>query len=144
MDNLYDAMVDVESGGNPLAASIKGARGLMQVTQPALTDYNKSNKTTLTMDDLWNEKTNRQVGEWYMGYQIPRMLRAIRVQDNAENRLWAYNAGIGNVMKGRKPRETVYYIRKVRERLVGGEKNDGGRKYRGNKGESTQNSNSTK
>ena len=113
-DNLYDAVVQVESGGKSLATSLAGARGIMQITQPALIDYNKYNKTSYTMDDMYNPQVNSRVGVWYLGKRIPQMLSAYNVPDTVENRLWAYNAGIGNLTKGILPKETADYISKVK------------------------------
>jgi hypothetical protein len=47
-----------------------------------------------------------------MNTRIPQMLKAYKIPDTIDNRLWAYNAGIGNVKKGRLPKETRNYIRK--------------------------------
>jgi len=115
--SIFDAVVMEESAGNPLAASIKGARGLMQVTQPALDDYNTYNRQKMTMDDMWDEGKNKTVGEWYLADRIPKMLKAYKLPVTTENILWAYNAGIGNVVKGIKPKETVAYIEKVMGRV---------------------------
>lgn len=117
MASIFDAVVMEESAGNPLAASIKGARGLMQITEPALDDYNTYNRQKMTMDDMWDEEKNKTVGEWYLADRIPKMLKYYKIPVTTENILWAYNAGIGNVVKGIKPKETVLYIEKVKARL---------------------------
>jgi len=117
MASIFDAVVMEESAGNPLAASIKGARGLMQITQPAIDDYNTYNRQKMTMDDMWDSGKNKTVGEWYLADRIPKMLKAYKLPVTTENILWAYNAGIGNVVKGIKPKETVAYIDKVMGRV---------------------------
>ncbi len=115
--NLFDAVVDVESAGKPTATSIAGARGLMQITQPALTDYNRVVGTELSMDDMYDPSTNMKVGKWYLSVRIPQMLRAFKVPNTLDNRLWAYNAGIGRVVEGVMPTETKGYIGKVKSRM---------------------------
>ena len=117
MANLFDAVTEVESNNNPLAASIKGARGLMQITQPALTDYNTYNKAEYNMEDMFDPELNTTVGRWYLSNRIPTMLKAFKLPVTLDNILWAYNAGIGNVVKGIKPEETVAYIEKVKSKL---------------------------
>ena len=112
-DQLLQALISAESSGNPRAKSNKGAQGLMQITSPALTDYNTYQKSTYSMDDMYDSNINKQVGTWYLGSRIPQMLQAYKLSDTLENRLWAYNAGIGNVRKGIKPKETQVYIDKI-------------------------------
>jgi len=117
--NLFDAVVQAESSGNPLASSVKGASGLMQITEPALLDYNTYTKSQLTMDDMWDEGKNKSVGQWYLAERIPKMLRYYKLPVTTENILWAYNAGIGNVVKGIKPKETINYIQRVLSEMGG-------------------------
>ena len=121
MPGLISSLIQAESSGNPTATSIKGARGLMQITQPALDDFNLYQKKSYVMDDMFDEGKNREVGRWYFADRIPKMLNAYQIEDTVENRLWAYNAGIGNVRKGIKPQETVNYIKKITGMIRGGE-----------------------
>lgn len=44
-----------------------GAIGLMQIRQPALTDFNRANGTSYKLDDLFYPTINVQVGTWYLG-----------------------------------------------------------------------------
>ena len=119
-DQLLQALISAESSGNPRAKSNKGAQGLMQITSPALTDYNTYQKSTYSMDDMYDSNINKQVGTWYLGSRIPQMLQTYKLPDTLENRLWAYNAGIGNVRKGIKPKETQVYIDKILKAMRGG------------------------
>src|SRR3990167_1777244 len=112
-DQLLQALISAESSGNPRAKSNKGAQGLMQITSPALADYNTYQKSAYSMDDMYDSNINKQVGTWYLGSRIPQMLQTYKLPDTLENRLWAYNAGIGNVRKGIKPKETQVYIDKI-------------------------------
>lgn len=127
--DIISCIISVESSGNPSAYNSRsGAIGLMQITPIVLREYNEdTQKNCLTcyedgfLDqpicyrkiDLYNPKVNRQVGSWYFNYRIPKMLKHYHIKDTIENRLWAYNSGIGNVVKGIKPKETRDYIRKV-------------------------------
>ena len=117
MDEFINAIIQEESSGNPLAVSSVGARGLMQITKPALTDYNTYHTDKMSMDDMWDEEKNKTVGIWYVNKKIPEYLRHYKIEDTLENRLWSYNAGIGNVRKGIKPQETIDYIGKVMQRI---------------------------
>ena len=112
-DKLLQAIIQAESSGNPEAVSPVGATGLMQIMQPALTEYNQYKNAEWTMHDMLNPKKNVRVGTWYFNERIPQMLRHFGVEDTPENRLWAYNAGIGRVVEGIKPKETVDYIQRV-------------------------------
>jgi len=117
MGDILDAIIQVESSGNPLATSAMDARGLMQITEPALKDYNTYHTDTYTMDDMYDEAKNKAVGGWYYNKQIPKYLKHFKIKDTTENRLWSYNAGIGNVVKGIKPQETIDYIDRVNARM---------------------------
>lgn len=116
-EDVLNAIIFAESSGNKLALSSKGARGLMQITQPALDDYNTFHTEKMSMDDMYEGTKNRTVGNWYFNKRIPQMLKHFKIEDTTENRLWSYNAGIGNVVKGIKPQETVDYIGKVMSRI---------------------------
>lgn len=119
--NLFSAIEDVESAGNPLAESLKGAVGLMQITQPALDDYNNAHSENLTMEDMTDASPNRKVGRWYVTKRIPQMLQAYNVPVTLDNLLWAYNAGAKKVRDGIMPQETKDYIAKVKSKLDGKE-----------------------
>jgi hypothetical protein len=54
------------------------------------------------------------VANWYMNKRIPQMLKHYKRKDTIENRLWCYNAGIGMLLKGIKPKETKEYINKYK------------------------------
>jgi soluble lytic murein transglycosylase-like protein len=60
------ALVDVESSFNAKAKNKKGeAYGLCQVTSPCLTQYNWKHGTNYTLEDMYNEDLNLEVGFWY-------------------------------------------------------------------------------
>lgn len=86
------AMIQIESGGNPFAIGGTSDFGLLQITQPALTDFNKRFGVSWTLFDIWiDPRRNIQVGTWYLSW--------LQEQFNNDMRLAvsAYNQGIGNV-----------------------------------------------
>lgn len=110
-------IADIESSGHPDAYNRhSGAVGLCQITAVVLKEYNIKHKTGHTMKELYTAGFNMAVADWYMNVRIPQMLRAYNIEDTTRNRLWAYNAGIGNVVKHRMPEETKSYIVKYEGR----------------------------
>ena len=116
---LMDRIKQIESSGNPDAVSEDGAVGLYQIMpDEALADWNTYHpKETHTINALWNPVENEKIAQWYMNERIPQMLKHYKLQDTVDNRLAAYNAGIGNLRKIRAgtmkmPSETSKYIRK--------------------------------
>ena len=105
-------IAQIESGGNPYAYNPKsGAVGLYQITPICLEEYYLDG---LTMADMYNPQLSLKVANWYMNRRIPKMLKYYNIPDTIENRLFAYNAGIGKVIKGIKPKETINYIKKYK------------------------------
>ena len=99
-------IAQIESNGNTFADSYRGAkygRGLHQVSEICLTEYNNYNKTNYKPKDLYIPLINTKIAKWYLNVRIPKMLKAYNISDTLNNRLWAYNAGIGRVVKGIKP-----------------------------------------
>jgi soluble lytic murein transglycosylase-like protein len=118
-----DAIKMIESSnGRDKRVSSKGAVGLMQITPICLKDYNIQTKSKYTMKDMWNDDINFKVGSWYINVRIPQFLRAYRFRDYGENRLLAYNMGIGRMRKLRSiygnrwhlklPTESKNYLKK--------------------------------
>lgn len=96
------------------------ARGLGQITPIALKEYNTFNpQQAYKPDDLFQVEPNDNVSNWYINQRIPQMLGALGIADTVDNRLIAYNAGVGVLAKvvagkrGLKP-ETVDYLRKYK------------------------------
>lgn len=105
----------LESSGNPGAWNKKeDARGLHQIRQGALKEYNKFHpKARFAMDDLWNASVSTLVAEWYLNVRIPQMIRYFKKPDTIENRLIAYNAGIAYVAHDKPtPEKTEEYLQK--------------------------------
>jgi soluble lytic murein transglycosylase-like protein len=109
-------IIQIESNGNPRAYNkSSGARGLCQITQICLNEWNnyKAGAWGLLLPvDLWNPDINLAVATWYINERIPQMLKFYDIKDTIENRLRAYNSGIGTLVKGRYPQETRDYVRK--------------------------------
>ena len=110
-------IIQIESSGNPKAYNPKTQDiGLMQITPICLEDYNNYNPDYTTID-LYTPEINKIIGTWYINYRIPRMLNYYNIPDTIENRLIAYNWGIGNLIKYTKgelelPKETKEYLEK--------------------------------
>jgi soluble lytic murein transglycosylase-like protein len=109
-------IAQIESNFNPLAYNRgSGARGMYQITLVCLADYNQFHKAKLTKKQLFDPIMAREVANWYNNNRIPQLLRYYHKEVSTSNQLWAYNAGIGLVMKGIKPGESVRYINKYRQ-----------------------------
>ncbi len=87
---LVLAVIRTESDFRPDALSPVGARGLMQLTEPALSDVNRYLKTDYRFDDMYDPKINIRCGTCYLFL----MYRQFGRYDTA---LAAYNAGPGVV-----------------------------------------------
>jgi soluble lytic murein transglycosylase-like protein len=113
-------IAQIESSGNPLAYNLNSkARGLYQITPICLKDYVQMNDIFYADPDyLFNPAFNTKVANWYFNKRIPQLLKHFNKSVTLENVLWAYNAGIGKVIKGNMPKETKDYIAKYK-RLAG-------------------------
>ena len=110
-----DIIAQIESSGNRWAISYAGAkygRGLYQVSEIALLDYNKENNAKIAPESLFEPMIGEMVAKWYLTQRIPFFLRNKGIPVTLANILWAYSAGIGNVVKGIKPQETRNYIKR--------------------------------
>lgn len=114
-----NAIYQIESSLNPKAINARTkAYGLGQVTPIVVADWNNMNpKQRLTHDQMLDPLLNQRVSSWYMNQRIPQMLSAYRVPDTTDNRLIAYNAGIGYARKGLIPDETKAYLTKYKAAL---------------------------
>ncbi len=96
---LVKAIAHVESAGNSNAISSAGAQGLMQLMPDTAKD--------MGVTDSFDPRQNIMGGTKYIATLINRY------GGDIAKALWAYNAGPGNVDKGRKPKETRKYINDV-------------------------------
>lgn len=103
----------IESSGNPLAYNRNsGATGMYQIMPIVVKEYNNTFRSDLRVKDMFNSEIALTVSNWYINSKIPEYFRIYKIKDTVENRLWAYNAGIGLLKKGIKPLETRKYIAK--------------------------------
>ena len=113
-----EVIKQIESSGDPLAFNARsGARGLYQITKICLKDFNQRNNDSYTMAEMYNPVKNEAVARWYIYKRIPQMLNYYDIPITVDSVLWAYNAGIGRVIKGELPSETVEYIRRYKRRV---------------------------
>jgi soluble lytic murein transglycosylase-like protein len=105
----------IESHGNPLAYNkSSGAKGLYQITQICLDEYNNYNNKSYNSNDLFIPSINETIASWYLEKRIPQMLKYYNLEVTVENILWAYNGGIGKVRKNIMDKETENYIEKYK------------------------------
>lgn len=90
---LVLAVIVQESGGDPQATGRTGDYGLMQITAPTLTDFNKVNNKSYTLADMYDPIKNVEVGTWYLSWLHNTFSLSWR------DTLRAYNVGIGTVLK---------------------------------------------
>ncbi|MGE5790669.1 MAG: transglycosylase SLT domain-containing protein, partial [Syntrophaceae bacterium] len=108
--NLIATVIYVESRGNVLAVSQKGAKGLMQLTPAVYDQYN--------MGDPFDIEQNVSVGTAYLAYLLRRF------DGNLEHALAAYNCGPTRVIEhnGIPPiKETQEYVERIMEHYRKGE-----------------------
>lgn len=99
---LIQAVIRTESGFDPKAVSVKGARGLMQLMPDTARIYG--------VEDAFDPEQNIQAGARHLGRLLSRF------DGNLPLALAAYNAGENAVLKyGRVPpyNETTHYVSKV-------------------------------
>jgi len=94
---LVKAIIWRESRFQPQKSGAAGERGLMQVTEPAAQDWAKaSGVTAFAPSDLFDPKTNIEVGTWYLA-------KALRHWSSQEDplpfALGEYNAGRSRVKR---------------------------------------------
>ena len=114
---LVNAVIQVESAGNPNAVSPVGAAGLMQV-MPDTARQPGNGVTPLDWEKRFDPKENKRFGTEYLNAMLKRF-------GNIDDALAAYNWGPTATEKwierGRKthqmPQETIDYIKKVRKEL---------------------------
>jgi len=112
-----DIIAQIESSNNPQAVSFRGAkygRGLHQISEICLKEYNNYNGTRYIPEDLFDVDINTSIADWYLNKRIPTMLVHYGIEVRLEAILWAYNAGIGRVVEGFMPEETKKYIKKYK------------------------------
>ena len=114
------AIAVLESGGNPLAYNAhEQAYGAFQIRQCVITDYNTAGPGRthpLVLSDMYDPFISEVTADWYIYTAIPKYLQYYNIKDTVDNRLIAYNAGIGTLASGRKiPALTRAYVRLYKE-----------------------------
>jgi len=97
---VSNAVIQVESSGNPKAVSHAGARGLMQIMEPTWTEMTtKIYGAALPFDKAFDPEINRKVGTYYLKW-IDDYLRNRLGDDYAfTGTIMSYYWGIGNHCK---------------------------------------------
>lgn len=112
-------IASIESSNNPKAENTQtGARGLTQIMQPTWKEMVAKMGEDWSWDDALDGEKNLAVGSYYMNTEIPRLLKHYGIEDTIENRLAAYNWGIGNLKNvgiEKAPQETIEYIEKYND-----------------------------
>ena len=90
MDNMIDALIMAESGGNPMAVSPVGAQGLAQVMPATARDPGFG---VTPLEDPFDPVQSRRFAKEYLGAMLKRY------KGNLPAALVAYNAGPGNADK---------------------------------------------
>ncbi len=98
---LIQAVIQAESGGNPLAVSRAGARGLMQLMPATAAELGVTNPFDPTQNIMGGTSYLRRLLDRYRG--------------DTKLALAAYNWGMGNLEKRPEamPKETKHYVAKV-------------------------------
>lgn len=115
-----EAVKEIESGGDPRAVGSSGERGLYQIMPITLREYNNHHQRDFTSEDLFDPGINYKIAKWYIKIRIPEMLKHYDKRVTVKNILWAYNAGISNVVDGAMPQSTRDYINKYFSLVNGG------------------------
>ena len=111
------AIAKIESSLNPRAVSFLGAkygRGLHQISEIALKDFNSANPVKYSPAQLFNPKINTEVASWLLNVRYPQILKAQNLPLSEENILTCYNMGCGALKKNKL---AVNYIKKYRRAL---------------------------
>ena len=115
---LVEAIVQVESGGDPLKVGRHGERGLMQIKSGTWRDMTTELfGNPLPFDQAFDPALNRRVGIAYLAFLQKRLLPKIAEWKSDERSLLlaAYNAGPGKLRQSgfdlaRMPRQTRDYV----------------------------------
>lgn len=109
VSKITKSIIEVESSWRPEVVSHKGAIGLMQITQPALDEFNSRWGVDYELSSMTNIKKNVQVGMWYFWERLVPLYNG-----DIEMALHSYNMGMGNLKKGR---SNAIYVQRVLEGL---------------------------
>lgn len=114
-----EAIKHIESHGNPLAVNTRTqCRGLYQISEICLKEYNQFRHTNYTPQDLFNPLINETIAGWYLHRRLPQLLKRFSIPVNRLNLIVAYNWGIGKAVRWHRrgailnklPKETRAYL----------------------------------
>lgn len=109
-------IASIESSNNPdTPDSPAGARGLHQIMKSTWEEMVSKMGKDWSWEEAHDADKNTAVATYYMNTEIPRLLKHYNIEDTVENRLAAYNWGVGNLSRSgldKAPQETVDYIEK--------------------------------
>lgn len=112
-------IVNIESSNDPKAENARsGARGLTQIMKSTWEEVVDKMGEDWSWDEAFDGDKNLAVGSYYMNIEIPGLLKHYGIEDTIENRLAAYNWGVGNLKNmgiEKAPQETTRYIEKYRD-----------------------------
>ncbi len=109
------ALSMVESSGNSNAVSFKGAkygRGLYQISEIALKDYNQCNNTSIKPSELFDPYKSEVICRWILETRIPQLLKGYPI--TLESVLSAYNMGHIRAKRGI---VATIYVKRYKEAL---------------------------
>jgi soluble lytic murein transglycosylase-like protein len=117
---LVQAVIRIESGGDPRAVSPKNARGLMQITP--ITEKEMLRRLRIPQGDLFDPDYNLRLGTGYLRLMVDRFGGNLRLALAAYNmgptrlrRILAEypNRSVEQILRQDVPRETAYYVAAV-------------------------------
>lgn len=113
-------IAELESGNNPMAYNAhEQAYGAHQIRRDALFDYNTAGpgrNRALSLHDMYDDFLSEHVCDWYVNTAIPKYLYYYHIPDTIDNRLIAYNAGIGFLASGKRiPASTRAYVQAYKD-----------------------------
>ena len=118
--DFVNAVIQIESNYNPNAYRAEsGGRysmGLMQVLRGggAVDEFEKVHG--MKSDDWYYDvENNIKAGTWFLGSKIIDQLNHFNQPVTVRNIIIAYNAGIGNLIKGNDPSYTRVYLDKIQK-----------------------------
>lgn len=104
---LIDAVIWVESRGNTMAIGAVGERGILQIRESRLKDYNHATGKAYTLNDLFREDISKEIFLYYAN-------RIGIERDNWEDICRQWNGG----SQGMRIAQTEIYWNKVQNQLT--------------------------
>ena len=129
-----EILAEIESGGNPIALSPDGCRGLYQISEIVLQQFKETHKglslpsdragwtidvDSMSTERLFEKTPNEYIADWYLDW-LDNALRINGIEPTVDNILIGYNFGLGHFLKWRQrgskfsklPKETQNYLKR--------------------------------